>query len=101
MATLTEGERITRLETEMNHVATKADVAAVRTDIEAVRTDMQAVRTDMESVRTDMARMQTSIIKWMACMVIGIVLSVGLGIADLLVALLSRASFTHLLVCDR
>ena len=59
MANLTEAERITRLETEMNHVATKADVAAVRTDMAAVRTDMQAVRTDM-------AHMQTSIIKWMA-----------------------------------
>ena len=85
MATLTEGERITRLETEMNHVATKADVAAVRTDIEAVRTDMQTVRTDMETVRTDMAHMQTSIIKWMAGMVVGIVLSVGLGILNVLV----------------
>ena len=82
MTTSTAGERITHLETEMNRVATKADVAAVRTDIEAVRTDM-------ETVRTDMARMQTSIIKWMAGMVIGIVLSVGLGIADLLVTILA------------
>ena len=81
MATLTEGERITRLETEMNHVATKADVAAVRTD-------MEAVRTDIETVRTDMAHMQTSIIKWMAGLVIGIVLSVGLGIVNLLVRVL-------------
>ena len=81
MANLTEAERITRLETEMNHVATKADVAAVRTDMEAVRTDMQAVRTDM-------AHMQTSIIKWMAGMVIGIVLSVGLGVVNLLVRVL-------------
>ena len=81
MANLTEAERITRLETEMNHVATKADVAAVRTDMAAVRTDMQAVRTDM-------AHMQTSIIKWMAGMVIGIVLSVGLGVVNLLVRVL-------------
>ena len=81
MANLTEAERITRLETEMNHVATKADVAAVKTDMEAVRTDMQAVRTDM-------AHMQTSIIKWMAGMVIGIVLSVGLGVVNLLVRVL-------------
>ena len=88
MANLTEAERITRLETEMNHVATKADVAAVRTDMEAVRTDMQAVRTDMQAVRTDMAHMQTSIIKWMAGMVIGIVLSVGLGVVNLLVRVL-------------
>ena len=74
MANLTEAERITRLETEMNHVATKADVAAVKTD--------------MQAVRTDMAHMQTSIIKWMAGMVIGIVLSVGLGVVNLLVRVL-------------
>ena len=74
MANLTEAERITRLETEMNHVATKADVAAVKTD--------------MQAVRTDMAHMQTSIIKWMAGMVIGIVFSVGLGVVNLLVRVL-------------
>ena len=76
MANLTEAERITRLETEMNHVATKADVAAVRND--------------MQAVRTDMAHMQTSIIKWMAGMVIGIVLSVGLGVVNLLVRVLDN-----------
>ncbi len=89
MTTSSAGERITRLETEMNHVATRADVAAVRTDIEAVRTDMQAVRTDMETVRIYMANMQASIIKWMAGMVIGVVLSVGLGLVNLLVRVLA------------
>lgn len=75
MANLTEGERITRLETEMNHVATKADVAAVRTD--------------MEAIRTDMAHMQTNLIKWMAGLVIGLVLSVGLGIVNILLRVLA------------
>ena len=83
MANLTGAERITRLETEMNHVASKADVAAVRTDMEAVRTDMQAVRTDM-------ANMQTNLIKWMAGLVIEIVLSVGLGIVNLLIRVLAN-----------
>ena len=68
MATSTEGERITRLETEMNHLATKADMAAVR---------------------TEMAHMQTSLIKWMAGLVVGIVLSVGLGVVNLLVKVLA------------
>ena len=75
MANLTEGERITRLETEMNHVATKADVAAVRTD--------------MEAIRTDMAHMQTNLIKWMAGLVIGLVLSVGLGVVNILLRVLA------------
>ena len=72
---MTEGERITRLETEMNHVATKADVAAVRATIDAVRTDI--------------ANMQSILIKWMTAMALGIVLSIGLGVADLLFALFS------------
>ena len=75
MANLTEGERITRLETEMNHVATRADVAAVRTD--------------MEAIRTDMAHMQTNLIKWMAGLVIGLVLSVGLGVVNILLRFLA------------
>lgn len=69
MATSTVGERITRLETEMNHVATKADV---------------------ESVRTDMANMQANLVKWMAGLVIGVVLSVGLGVVNLLVRVLAN-----------
>ena len=83
MATPTESERITRLEAEMDHVATKADLAAVRTDIETVRTDL-------ERVRTDMALMQASLIKWMAGVVVGLVLSLGLGIANLLVTVLAN-----------
>ena len=74
MATLTEGERITRLETEINHVATKADVTAVRTDIEAVRTDI--------------ANLHTTLVMWMAGAAAGIVLSIGLGVADLIVGVL-------------
>ena len=58
----------------MNHVATKADVATVRTD--------------MEAVRTDMAKMQTSLVKWMTGLTIGIILSVGLGVLNLLVGVL-------------
>ncbi len=76
------GERITRLETEMNHVATKADVAAVRADIEGVRIAVQGVGTDI-------AYMQTSLVKWMTVAAVGIVLSIGLGIADLLVGVLA------------
>ena len=80
MTTSTEGERITRLETEVNHVTTKADVAAVRTGV--------------ETLSTDMAHMQTSIIKWMTCLAIGIALSVGLSIADLLVTVLASEPST-------
>ena len=82
MTTLTEGERLTRLETEMNHVATKADVAVVRTDLEVVRTDVQAVRADM-------AKVQTSLVKWMIGLAIEVILSVGLGITDLLITVLA------------
>ena len=52
----------------MNHVAAKADIAAVR---------------------TDMANMQASLVRWMAVAAMGIALSVGLGIADLLVTVLA------------
>ena len=59
----------------MNHVATRADIAAVRTAIQALRTDM--------------ANMQTRLVRWMAVAAIGIALSVGLGIADLVVGVLA------------
>ena len=59
----------------MKQVATSPDVAALRAEIEAFRTDM--------------AKMHTTLAKWMASLSIGIVISIGLGIADLLVALLS------------
>ena len=40
-------------------------------------------------VRTDMAKMQTSLVKWMTGLVIGVILSVGLGVPNLLVRVLA------------
>ena len=59
----------------MNHNAINADIASVRAEIEALRTDI--------------ANMQTRLIRWLAAAATGIAISIGLGIADLLVALLS------------
>ena len=44
---------------------------------------------EIEALRVDMAKMHTTLVKWMASLSIGIAISIGLGIADLLVTLFS------------
>ena len=54
----TEGERLSRLESAYEHLATKADVERVRTDLERLRAE---VRTDVEGVRLDVERLRADV----------------------------------------
>ncbi len=46
-ATVSDGERLSRLEGAYEHLATKADVERVRADLERVRADL---KTDMQAM---------------------------------------------------
>lgn len=79
----TETERISFLEGQYEHLATKADVADVRTEIANVRMEVANVRTEVANfgteianVRTDVAHLKADLIKW----VVGTVLA-GMGVA--------------------
>ena len=54
MVERTEPERISSLETAIQHLATKEDVANLRVVVETVRTELEGVRTEVESVRTEL-----------------------------------------------
>ena len=54
MVERTEPERISSLETAIQHLATKEDVANLRVDVETVRTDLERVRTEVAGVRTEL-----------------------------------------------
>ena len=52
------GQRMARIETRMDFVATHKDLAAVRTEIAATHKDIAAVRTDVEGTRTEIASLK-------------------------------------------
>ncbi len=44
-------ERVARLESAYEYLATKADVESVRTEVESVRTEVESVRTEIANLR--------------------------------------------------
>ena len=54
MVERTEPERISSLETAIQHLATKEDIANLRVVVETVRTELEGVRTEVEGVRTEL-----------------------------------------------
>ncbi len=62
------GQRMARMETRMDFVATHKDLAAVRTEIAATHKDIAAVRTDVEGTRTEIASLKGELLSEMAQM---------------------------------
>ena len=62
------GQRMARMETRMEFVATHKDLAAVRTEIAATHKDIAAVRTDVEGTRTEIASLKGELLSEMAQM---------------------------------
>ena len=60
--TRTEGERIVRLEGQIAHLATKADIGALDAKIESLRAELDA---KIEAIRAEMSAM-----KWILSIVI-------------------------------
>ena len=64
MTTTTE-ERVARVEGELGHLATKADIGDVRTE-------MAGLRTEMAGLRTDIAKLSATL-TWRMIIVAGVV----------------------------
>ena len=91
MATTTAPEeRIARMEGQIEHMATRADIERVRADLSAeiqrVRADLSAeierVRADLtadtERLRAEVAR-QSAMLTWRMIIVVGIAQAIGIG----------------------
>ena len=55
------GQRMARMETKMDYVATHKDIAEVRTEIATTHKDIAEVRTEIESTRTEIEGTRTEI----------------------------------------
>ncbi len=56
MATISDSDRISRLEGEIAHMATKADMEQVMTAVERAMTAVERAMTAVERVRADLSR---------------------------------------------
>ena len=56
------GERIARMESKMDFVATREDIAFVRREIEATHTEIERTRSGIEGARSEMANLRADLL---------------------------------------
>jgi len=75
---MTTEERIARLEGEIGHMATKADIEAVRGEIAGVRGEIASVRGEIASVRGEIGNMSATL-TWRMILVASAIQAIGIG----------------------
>ena len=79
-------ERLTKVETQVSHLASKEDMANLRTDVANIQTqinhlaskeEMANTRTDMADIRTDIANLKTSFYKGLWVVILSVAGIVG------------------------
>lgn len=75
-------ERVSRLESSYEHIASSTDIADLRTEF----------KTDIAEVRTDIAVLNTTMIKWFIGTVLVIVISVSAVVSAVVTAISSLAN---------
>ena len=75
---MTTEERIARLEGEIGHMATKADIEAVRGEIAAVRGEIGNVHGEIGNVRGEIGRLSATL-TWRMILVASAIQAIGIG----------------------
>ena len=75
---MTTEERTARLEGEIGHMATKADIEAVRGEIAAVRGEIGNVRGEIGNVHGEIGRLSATL-TWRMILVASAIQAIGIG----------------------
>ncbi|MYL10885.1 MAG: hypothetical protein F4010_01780 [Cenarchaeum sp. SB0669_bin_11] len=86
------GERIARIETKMDFMATHKDIAAVRTEVEGTRTEIASLKgellTEIAGIKTLVANREASMQRWLLRITATTVVGVSTALAGVTATLI-------------